>query len=125
MRSRQAGDPRGSETEPEFGLAGRDQSFDQFQRFRYRIRPVPSHPSTTEMVGLDAHGDSGLRFDVDHHYKRLFGFAALTSAFSAAFDLSQRNTQSALTYPSVTNTATASVGRDMSETGAQITRRNL
>src|SRR5271165_3967452 len=77
------------------------------------------------MVGLDSHGNSGLRYDVDHHYKRLFGFAALTSAFSAAFDLSQRNTQSALTYPSVTDTATASVGREMSETGAQITRRNL
>jgi len=38
-------------------------------------------------------GNSELRFDVDHHYKRLFGFAALTSAFSAAFDLSQRNTR--------------------------------
>jgi hypothetical protein len=36
------------------------------------------------------HGNSGLRYDVDHYYKRLFGFAALTSAFSAAFDLSQR-----------------------------------
>jgi hypothetical protein len=50
---------------------------------------------------------------------------ALASAFSAAFDLSQRNTQSALTYPSVSDTTTASVGREMSETGAQITRRNL
>ena len=77
------------------------------------------------MVGLDSHGNSGLRYDVDHHYKRLFGFAALTSAFSAAFDLSQRNTQSALTYPSVGDTATASVGREMSQTGAMITRRNL
>jgi type IV secretion system protein VirB10 len=62
---------------------------------------------------------------VDHHYKRLFGFAALTSAFSAAFDLSQRNTQSALTYPSVGDTASAAVGREMSQTGATITRRNL
>jgi type IV secretion system protein TrbI len=77
------------------------------------------------MMGLDSHGNSGLRYDVDHHYKRLFGFAALTSAFSAAFDLSQRNTQSALTYPSLTDTATASVGRETSQTGAQITRRNL
>ena len=85
----------------------------------------PSSVDINGMVGLDAHGNSGLRFDVDHHYKRLFGFAALTSAFSAAFDLSQRNTQSALTYPSVTDTASASVGREMSQTGAQITRRNL
>lgn len=89
------------------------------------IFPDASSVDINGMVGLDSHGNSGLRYDVDHHYKRLFGFAALTSAFSAAFDLSQRTTQSALTYPSVTDTATASVGREMSETGAQITRRNL
>jgi type IV secretion system protein VirB10 len=76
------------------------------------------------MVGLDAHGNSGLRYDVDHH-KRLFGFAALTSAFSAAYDLSQRNTQSALTYPSVSGTASAAAGREMSQTGEVITLRNL
>jgi len=89
------------------------------------IFPDASSVDINGMVGLDAHGNSGLRYDVDHHYKRLFGFAALTSAFSAAFDLSQRNTQSALTYPTVTDTATASVGRELSQTGAAITRRNL
>jgi type IV secretion system protein VirB10 len=89
------------------------------------IFPDASSVDINGMVGLDAHGNSGLRYDVDHHYKRLFGFAALTSAFSAAFDLSQRNTQSALTYPSMTDTASASVGREMSQTGAAITRRNL
>jgi type IV secretory pathway VirB10-like protein len=89
------------------------------------IFPDASSMDINGMVGLDSHGNSGLRYDVDHHYKRLFGFAALTSAFSAAFDLSQRNTQSALTYPSVGDTATASIGREMSQTGAMITRRNL
>ena len=89
------------------------------------IFPDASSVDINGMVGLDAHGNSGLRYDVDHHYKRLFGFAALTSAFSAVFDLSQRNTQSALTYPSVTDTASAAVGREMSQTGATITRRNL
>ena len=89
------------------------------------IFPDSSSVDINGMVGLDAHGNSGLRYDVDHHYKRLFGFAALTSAFSAAFDLSQRNTQSALTYPSATDTASASVGRELSQTGAAITRRNL
>lgn len=89
------------------------------------IFPDASSVDIDGMAGLDTHGNSGLRYDVDHHYKRLLGFTALTSAFSAAFDLSQRNTQSALAYPSVTNTAAASVGRDISETGASITRRNL
>jgi type IV secretion system protein VirB10 len=89
------------------------------------IFPDASSVDINGMVGLDAHGNSGLRYDVDHHYKRVFGFAALTSAFSAAFDLSQRNTQSALTYPSVSDTASAAVGREMSRTGEMITRRNL
>jgi type IV secretory pathway VirB10-like protein len=89
------------------------------------IFPDASSVDINGMVGLDAHGNSGLRFDVDHHYKRLFGFAALTSAFSAAFALSQRNTQSALTYPSVSSTAGAAVGQEMSQTGAMITQRNM
>ncbi len=89
------------------------------------IFPDASSVDIDGMAGLDSHGNSGLRFDVDHHYKRLLGFTALTSAFSAAFDLSQRNTQSALAYPSVGATAGASVGRALSETGATITRRNL
>jgi type IV secretion system protein VirB10 len=89
------------------------------------IFPDASSVDINGMVGLDAHGNSGLRFDVDHHYKRLFGFAALTSAFTAAFALSQRNTQSALTYPSVSSTAGAAVGQEMSQTGAMITRRNM
>lgn len=89
------------------------------------IFPDASSVDINGMAGLDAHGNSGLRFDVDHHYKRLFGFAALTSAFSAAFALSQRNTQSALTYPSVTSTTGAAVGQEMSQTGAMITQRNM
>ena len=33
------------------------------------------------MVGLDSHGNAGLRDKVDRHYKRLFGFAALSEMF--------------------------------------------
>jgi type IV secretion system protein VirB10 len=78
------------------------------------------------MVGLDSHGNAGLRDQVDRHYKRLFGFAALTSMFSAAFDLSQRQTYgSGLAYPGIGDTASAAVGRELSQTGAMITRRNL
>jgi type IV secretory pathway VirB10-like protein len=77
------------------------------------------------MEGLDSQGNAGLRHKVDRHYKRLFGFAALTSLFSAAFEVSQRRNQSVLTYPSPSGTAAAAVGRDMSQAGAMITRRNL
>jgi type IV secretion system protein VirB10 len=89
------------------------------------IYPDASSVDIGGMVGLDSHGNAGLRDKVDRHYKRLFGFAALTSAFQAAFSLSQRDTQSALTYPSPTSVAGAAVGQELSQTGAQITRQNL
>jgi type IV secretion system protein VirB10 len=88
--------------------------------------PDASSVDINGMVGLDSHGNAGLRDRVDPHYKRLFGFAALTSMFSAVFDLSQRQTyRSGLAYPSIGDTASASVGRELSQTGAMITRRNL
>ena len=89
------------------------------------IFPDASSIDINGMVGFDAHGNSGLRYDVDHHYKRMFGFAALTSAFEAAFGLSQRNSQSAVTTSSATTVTGAAVGQELSQTGAQITRRNL
>jgi len=90
------------------------------------IFPDASSVDLNGMVGLDSHGKAGLRDKVDRHYKRLFGFAAMTSLFSAAFDVSQRQTYgSGLGYPSIGDTASASVGREMSQTGAMITRRNL
>jgi type IV secretion system protein TrbI len=45
--------------------------------------------------------------------------------FTAAFAISQRSNQSALTYPSPAQTAGSAVGQELSQTGAQITRRNL
>ena len=77
------------------------------------------------MVGLDSQGNAGLRSKVDRHYKRLIGFAALTSPFSAAFEISQRRNQSILVNPSPGQTASAAVGRELSQTGAMMTRRNL
>ncbi len=89
------------------------------------VFPDASSIDLSGMVGLDRHGNAGLRDKVDRHYKRLFGFAALTSAFTAAFEISQRQNQNVLTTPSASQTASAAVGQELSETGAQITRRNL
>jgi type IV secretion system protein TrbI len=89
------------------------------------IFPDASSVDLAGMEGLDSHGNAGLRHKVDRHYKRLFGFAALTSLFTAAFEVSQRRNQSVLTYPNPSDTAAAAVGREMSQTGAMITRRNL
>jgi type IV secretion system protein VirB10 len=89
------------------------------------IYPDASSVDLDGMVGLDSHGNAGLRDKVDHHYRRLVGFSVLTSIFTAAFDISQRTSQSALTYPTPAQTAGSAVGQELSQTGAQITRRNL
>src|ERR1035438_6129160 len=89
------------------------------------IYPDASSVDLDGMMGLDSHGNAGLRDKVDRHYRRLIGFSVLTSMFTAAFEISQRSSQSALTYPTPTQTAGSAVGQELSQTGAQITRRNL
>ena len=77
------------------------------------------------MAGQDASGHAGLRHDVDNHYKRLVGFGLLTSVFSAAFQLSQTRRGSVLGYPSPAETAGSAIGGNISQLGADVTRRNL
>lgn len=77
------------------------------------------------MSSQDATGATGLRHDVDNYYRRLLGFGFLTSAFSAAFQLSQTRRGGLLGYPSSTEVAGSAVGREMSQLGADVTRRNL
>jgi type IV secretory pathway VirB10-like protein len=89
------------------------------------IYPDASSVDLDGMIGLDSHGNAGLRDKVDRHYRRLVGFSVLTSLFTAAFEISQRNSQSALTYPTPAQTAGSTVGQELTQTGAQITRRNL
>jgi type IV secretory pathway VirB10-like protein len=94
-------------------------------RNRVRLDCDRDAPRKDRPPELDSHGNSGLRDKVDHHYKRLLGFSALTSMFTAAFAISQRTNQSVLAYPSPSQAASQAVGHDLSQTGAQITRRNL
>jgi type IV secretory pathway VirB10-like protein len=89
------------------------------------IFPDASSIELAGMSGTDSHGSAGLRDQVDHHYKRLIGFTALTSLFSAGFALSQRSRQSVLAYPNPGEIAGSAVGQEVSQLGSQITRRNL
>jgi type IV secretion system protein VirB10 len=89
------------------------------------VFPDASAIDLNGMVGLDSHGSAGLRYKVDRHYRRLLGFSVLTSMFTAAFAVSQQRNQSALVNPSAGQIAAGTVGQDLSQTGAQITRRNL
>lgn len=89
------------------------------------IFPDASAIDLNGMVGLDSHGNAGLRDKVDRHYRRLLGFSVLTSMFAAAFAISQQRNQSVLVNPSAGQIAAGAVGQELSQTGAQITRRNL
>jgi type IV secretion system protein VirB10 len=89
------------------------------------VFPDASTIDLNGMVGLDSHGNAGLRDKVDRHYRRLLGFSVLTSMFTAAFAISQQRNESALVNPSGGQIAAGAVGQDLSQTGAQITRRNL
>ncbi len=89
------------------------------------IFPDASSIDLDGMAGQDEQGYSGLRHSVDNHYKRLIGFAALTSLFAAGFELSQSRTTSVLQYPSAGEFAGAAVGQQATQLGAEVTRRNL
>jgi type IV secretory pathway VirB10-like protein len=89
------------------------------------IFPDGSSVSIEGMAGQDAKGQSGLRDKVDKHYRRIIGFAVLTSMFNAAFQLSQSRRGGLLAYPSAAETAGSAVGRELSQFGAEVTRRNL
>ena len=89
------------------------------------IYPDGSSLDLGAMNGQDAHGFAGFRDKVDRHYKRLIGFAVLTSLFAAGSDLSQFQNRSVLAYPSAGQVAGSAVGGEVSDLGAQIARRNL
>jgi type IV secretion system protein VirB10 len=89
------------------------------------IFPDGSSINLEGMAGQDASGLAGLRHDVGNHYKRLIGFGLLTSVFSASFQLSQTRRGTVLGYPSPAEIAGSAVGAQVSQLGADVTRRNL
>jgi len=89
------------------------------------IYPDGSSINLDGMSGHDAEGKTGFHDQVDNHYARLIGFAVLTSAFAAGLELSQRQNASVLQTPTAGQTASSAVGQQLTELGAEITRRNL
>ncbi|MGH9439965.1 MAG: TrbI/VirB10 family protein [Terriglobia bacterium] len=89
------------------------------------IFPDASSIDLDGMVGLDSHGNASLRYKVDHHYKRLIGFSALTSLFNAGFAISQRGNRGVLAYPTPGEAASQAVRQQLSQMGSQMTCRNL
>jgi type IV secretory pathway VirB10-like protein len=89
------------------------------------IYPDGSSINLDGMIGQDIQGMAGFHDKVDNHYKRLVGFALLTSVFTAGIELSQRQNSSLLTTPSAGQTASSAVGQQLGELGTEITRKNL
>lgn len=89
------------------------------------IFPDGSSINLEGMAGQDVSGLSGLRYNVDNHYKRLIGFGLLTSIFSASFQLSQTRRGTVLGYPSPGEIAGSAVGAQVSQLGADVASRNL
>jgi len=89
------------------------------------IFPDASSVDLGGMVGQDATGAAGFHGDVDRHYSRLIGFSVLSSLFSAGFQLSQTRRGTIFQNPSPAEIAAGAVGQEISQTGAEITRRNL
>jgi type IV secretion system protein VirB10 len=89
------------------------------------IFPDASSIDLDGMMGLDSHGNAGLRDKVDRHYKRLIGMEVLTSMFMAAFAISQNRSQTILAYPSPSQAAETAVGQELTMSGAQMARRNM
>jgi type IV secretion system protein VirB10 len=91
------------------------------------IFPDGSSLNLDGMNGLDQMGSSGLRSQVDHHYKSLFASAVLTSVLAAGFQLSQNTTggQNVLLTPSPAQATAQGVGQQLSQLGVELTRKNL
>jgi len=75
--------------------------------------------------GNDRQGGSGLRDQLDNHWKKIMSGALLTSLFAAGLQISQGQSNSVLGTQSFGQQLGAAVGTQVGELGQQITRRNL
>lgn len=89
------------------------------------IFPDGSSIDLEGMGSQDVKGQSGLRGKVNHHYGRLLGTAALSTAFSVAAVVAQNRRQNAFSLPSSQDVATSAAASEISRLGAAITRKNL
>ncbi len=76
--------------------------------------------------GTDRAGFNGFRDQVDNHYFKIFGAALLTSAFSAAYQISQNGNQTSVNgQQSSQQVASSAVAQQLSQLGIEIARKNL
>lgn len=77
------------------------------------------------MPAVDISGFSGLHDEVDNHYWRIFGSAALMGGISGAFQLSQPKRNGENKHPSASDIMAASLGQQIGQTTMSMTQKNL
>jgi type IV secretion system protein VirB10 len=73
----------------------------------------------------DLRGASGLRDEVDNHYRRLYGQATLLSIIGAGAQLSQPRQGGVFTPPSAGQVAAGALGQELSRVSMEAIRRNM
>jgi type IV secretion system protein VirB10 len=83
--------------------------------------------SSLDLGGFEANDSqgSGLRDQVENHWKRIMSGALLTSLFAAGLQISQGQNNSVLATQSFGQQLGAAVGAEVGELGQQVMRRNL
>ena len=89
--------------------------------------PDASSVDINGMVGLDSHGNAGLRDKGGSALQTVVRFCGDDKHVQCCIrsEPAADVWKGGLAYPSIGDTASASVGRELSQTGAMITRRNL
>src|SRR5690606_28192524 len=77
------------------------------------------------MPGVDSAGFAGFHDEVDNHYFRIYGSAAMMGLISAGFQLSQPQQSNMLTAPSTSQVAAAAMGQQMGEVAMGMMNKNL
>lgn len=77
------------------------------------------------MPGTDVSGYSGFHDQVNNHYTKIFGNAALLGAISAGFQLSQPQQSSIFINPTTGQTMAAAMGQQMGQVGTNMINKNL
>ena len=88
------------------------------------IFPDASSMDLEMMPASDQSGYAGINDKTNNHYAKTFGSALLMSMFSAGAQLSQPQAANGQNY-SPSQTATAAMGQQLSQTGSQVIARNL
>jgi len=73
----------------------------------------------------DLRGATGLRDEVDNHYRRLYGQATLLSIIGAGAQLSQPQQGSVFSPPSAGQVAAGALGQELSRVSMETIRRNM